>query len=147
MLTAAPRARTTRPCARMAPAPTWISPRITAERAISGCGWSTSIWFKLTATHRPHGRPGVRPVVPDTTRALAARLPGPALREQRSGAGLPGQRLVKPSVGRWALGAPRNGDRGPAGLSPQGAHRDEELYGRGRLCAYSGGGSWFLSAP
>src|SRR5215471_19263291 len=84
MLTAAPRARTTRPCARIAPAPTWTSPRITAERAISGCGWSTSIWFKLTATHRPHGRPGVRPVVPDTTRAPAARPPGPAPRQQRA---------------------------------------------------------------
>src|SRR5215471_8697880 len=97
MLTAAPCARATRPCARIAPAPTWTSPRITAERAISGCGWSTSIWFKLTATHRPHGRPDVRPVVPDTTRALAARLPSPALREQLPGTGHPGQLLEKPS--------------------------------------------------
>ena len=38
MLTAAPCARTTRPCARIAPAPTCTSPRITAERAIFGLG-------------------------------------------------------------------------------------------------------------
>src|SRR6516225_1249979 len=99
MLTAPPCARTTRPCARIAPAPTWTSPRITAERAISGCGWSTSIWFKLTATHRPHGRPGVRPVVPDTTRALAARLPGPALREQRPQGAHRDEELTRAGVG------------------------------------------------
>ena len=57
MLTAAPCARTTRPCARIAPAPTCTSPSTTAERAISGWGSSTSSWLKLTRPHRPSGRP------------------------------------------------------------------------------------------
>ena len=38
MLTAAPCARTTRPCARIAPAPTWTSPRTTAEPGDLGLG-------------------------------------------------------------------------------------------------------------
>src|SRR5579859_449497 len=49
MLTAAPCARTTRPWARIAPAPTCTSPSTTAERAISGWGSSTKSWLKLTA--------------------------------------------------------------------------------------------------
>src|SRR5260370_34944597 len=59
MLTAAPCARTTRPCASIAPAPTCASPRSAAEPAISGWGWSTRSWLKLTAllSSWPFGRP------------------------------------------------------------------------------------------
>src|SRR5215472_4684429 len=109
MLTAPPCARTTRPCARIAPAPTWTSPKITAERAISGCGWSTSIWFKLPATHRPHGRPAVRPVVPT--------LPGGS-RLAHSGGGFPCryQDRIPDRGERWGVGEVQGGhvfDRHP----------------------------------
>jgi hypothetical protein len=55
MLTAAPCARTTRPYARITPAPTWTSPSTTTERAISGWGSSAKSWLKLTRPHPPSG--------------------------------------------------------------------------------------------
>src|SRR4051812_49259600 len=55
MLTAPPWARTTRPWARIAPAPTWASPSTTAEPAISTRGWSARSWLKLTTMLLPPG--------------------------------------------------------------------------------------------
>ena len=63
-------------------APTWTSPRITADRAISGWGWSTRRWLKLTRPHRPPGHSGIRPTDTDSTCAQPA--PGPRWSSRRS---------------------------------------------------------------
>src|SRR5215831_13529370 len=123
MLTAAPCARTTSPCAKIAPAPAWTSPRMAAELAICGSGWSSSSWLKLTAPHRPPGLPHI---------IQCARLrPGMSGRTGRP-AGLPALARLASTV-EGDLNGPflrAADDTQLDGAAPRGLERIEQVVGR-----------------